>query len=95
MIVLDTNVLSEALRPVPEPSVLDWSENQSRAQPAKDRIGTYGIRFSAMRAAFVARPAVAELFDMAINSPANIKRVRLTFMAARVGNGRVKSLDRA
>jgi toxin FitB len=31
MIVLDTNVLSEALRPVPEPSVLDWLENQPRA----------------------------------------------------------------
>jgi len=31
MIILDTNVLSEALRPVPEPSVLDWLENQPRA----------------------------------------------------------------
>src|SRR5271167_2745663 len=31
MIVLDTNVLSEALRPVPEPSVLDWLKNQPRA----------------------------------------------------------------
>lgn len=31
MIVLDTNVLSEALRPVPEPSVLDWLSNQPRA----------------------------------------------------------------
>lgn len=31
MIVLDTNVLSEALRPVPEPSVLDWLESQPRA----------------------------------------------------------------
>jgi predicted nucleic acid-binding protein len=31
MIVLDTNVLSEALRPVPEPSVLDWLVNQPRA----------------------------------------------------------------
>jgi predicted nucleic acid-binding protein len=31
MIVLDTNVLSEALRPVPEPSVLDWLANQPRA----------------------------------------------------------------
>jgi predicted nucleic acid-binding protein len=31
MIVLDTNVLSEALRPVPEPSVLDWLADQSRA----------------------------------------------------------------
>jgi hypothetical protein len=31
MIVLDTNVLSEALRRVPEPSVLDWLANQPRA----------------------------------------------------------------
>lgn len=31
MIVLDTNVLSEALRPVPEPSVLDWLAKQPRA----------------------------------------------------------------
>jgi predicted nucleic acid-binding protein len=31
MIVLDTNVLSEALRPVPEPSVLDWLANRPRA----------------------------------------------------------------
>jgi len=31
MIVLDTNVLSETLRPVPEPSVLDWLANQPRA----------------------------------------------------------------
>ena len=31
MIVLDTNVISEALRPVPEPSVLEWLANQPRA----------------------------------------------------------------
>jgi len=31
MIVLDTNVLSEALRPVPEASVLAWLVNQPRA----------------------------------------------------------------
>jgi predicted nucleic acid-binding protein len=31
MIVLDTNVLSEALRPSPEPSVLDWLARQPRA----------------------------------------------------------------
>ena len=31
MIVLDTNVVSEVLRPVPEPSVLDWLANQPRA----------------------------------------------------------------
>jgi predicted nucleic acid-binding protein len=31
MIVLDTIVVSEALRPVPEPSVLDWLANQPRA----------------------------------------------------------------
>jgi predicted nucleic acid-binding protein len=31
MIVLDTNVISEVLRPVPEPSVLDWLANQPRA----------------------------------------------------------------
>lgn len=31
MIVLDTNVLSETLRPVPEPSVLAWLTNQPRA----------------------------------------------------------------
>jgi predicted nucleic acid-binding protein len=30
MIVLDTNVLSEALRPAPETSVLDWLANQPR-----------------------------------------------------------------
>jgi toxin FitB len=31
MIVLDTNVLSEVLRPAPQPSVLDWLANQPRA----------------------------------------------------------------
>jgi predicted nucleic acid-binding protein len=31
MIVLDTNVLSEALRPTPEPCVLEWLANQPRA----------------------------------------------------------------
>jgi predicted nucleic acid-binding protein len=31
MIVLDTNVLSEALRPVPEPTVLAWLVDQPRA----------------------------------------------------------------
>ena len=31
MIVLDTNVISEVLRPVPERSVLDWLANQPRA----------------------------------------------------------------
>jgi predicted nucleic acid-binding protein len=31
MIILDTNVISEVLRPVPEPSVLDWLANQPRA----------------------------------------------------------------
>jgi predicted nucleic acid-binding protein len=31
MIVLDTNVLSEALRQAPEPSVMDWLANQPRA----------------------------------------------------------------
>ena len=31
MIVLDTNVISEALRPVPEASVLEWLANQPRA----------------------------------------------------------------
>jgi toxin FitB len=31
MIVLDTNVISEVLRPVPEPSVLDWLTNRPRA----------------------------------------------------------------
>ena len=31
MILLDTNVISEVLRPVPEPSVLDWLGNQPRA----------------------------------------------------------------
>jgi toxin FitB len=31
MIVLDTNVLSETLRPIPEPSVLEWLANQPRA----------------------------------------------------------------
>ena len=31
MIVLDTNVLSEVLRPIPEPSVLAWLANQPQA----------------------------------------------------------------
>lgn len=30
MIVLDTNVVSETLRPVPEPRVLEWLRNQPR-----------------------------------------------------------------
>lgn len=31
MIILDTNVLSEILRPAPEPRVLDWLSTQPRA----------------------------------------------------------------
>jgi predicted nucleic acid-binding protein len=31
VIVLDTNVLSEVMRPVPEPSVMAWLANQPRA----------------------------------------------------------------
>ncbi len=30
MIILDTNVLSEVLRPVPKPRVLDWMRGQAR-----------------------------------------------------------------
>ena len=29
MIILDTNVVSEPLRPSPEPAVLDWLDRQS------------------------------------------------------------------
>jgi predicted nucleic acid-binding protein len=51
MIVLDTNVLSEALRPVPEPSVLDWLANQPRASLFVTTITRgeilYGIRLLA------------------------------------------------
>jgi predicted nucleic acid-binding protein len=31
MIVLDTNVISEALRPSPEPRVLEWMARQPRS----------------------------------------------------------------
>src|SRR6202051_3827227 len=48
MIVLDTNVLSEALRPVPEPSVLAWLANQPRASLCPTAVTRaeilYGIR---------------------------------------------------
>lgn len=48
MIVLDTNVLSEVLRPVPEPSVLVWLANQPRASLFTTTITRgeilYGIR---------------------------------------------------
>ena len=51
MIVLDTNVLSEALRPVPEPSVLDWLANQPRASLFTTTVTRgeilYGIRLLA------------------------------------------------
>lgn len=32
MFILDTNVLSELLKPVPEPLVLEWLESQPRSQ---------------------------------------------------------------
>ena len=32
MLILDTNVLSEVLRPIPEPAVLEWLEAQPRSQ---------------------------------------------------------------
>lgn len=32
MIVLDTNVISEVLRPVPEPAVLDWLRSMRRGE---------------------------------------------------------------
>jgi toxin FitB len=48
MIVLDTNVISEVLRPVPEPSVLDWLANQPRASLFTTNVTRgeilYGIR---------------------------------------------------
>ncbi len=51
MIVLDTNVLSEALRPVPEPCVLDWLSNQPRASLFTTTVTRgeilYGIRLLA------------------------------------------------
>jgi toxin FitB len=51
MIVLDTNVLSEALRPVPEPTVLDWLANQPRASLFTTTVTRgeilYGIRLLA------------------------------------------------
>jgi predicted nucleic acid-binding protein len=51
MIVLDTNVLSEVLRPVPESSVLDWLSIQPRASVFVTTITRgeilYGIRILA------------------------------------------------
>jgi toxin FitB len=51
MIVLDTNVLSEVIRPVPEPSVLDWLVNQPRASLFTTTVTRgeilYGIRLFA------------------------------------------------
>ena len=51
MIVLDTNVLSEALRPVPEPAVLDWLAKQPRASLFTTTVTQgevlYGIRLLA------------------------------------------------
>ncbi len=51
MIVLDTNVVSEALRPSPEPSVLEWLANQPRASLFTTTVTQseilYGIRLLA------------------------------------------------
>jgi hypothetical protein len=51
MIVLDTNVLSEALRPSPEPSVLVWLAKQPRASLFTTTVTQgeilYGIRLLA------------------------------------------------
>jgi predicted nucleic acid-binding protein len=51
MIVLDTNVVSEALRPVPEPSVLDWLASQPRSSLFTTTVTRgevlYGIRLLA------------------------------------------------
>jgi predicted nucleic acid-binding protein len=51
MIVLDTNVLSEALRPLPEPSVLHWLTRQPRASLFTTTVTQgevlYGIRLLA------------------------------------------------
>jgi predicted nucleic acid-binding protein len=51
MIVLDTNVLSETLRPVPESSVLDWLASQPRASLFTTTVTRgeifYGIRLLA------------------------------------------------
>jgi toxin FitB len=51
MIVLDTNVLSEALRPSPEPSVLAWLAKQPRASLFTTTVTQgevlYGIRLLA------------------------------------------------
>jgi predicted nucleic acid-binding protein len=48
MIVLDTNVLSEMLRPVPEPRVVEWLSEQPRASVFTTTITRgeilYGIR---------------------------------------------------
>jgi toxin FitB len=51
MIVLDTNVLSEALRPLPEPAVLEWLAKQPRASLFTTTVTQgevlYGIRLLA------------------------------------------------
>jgi predicted nucleic acid-binding protein len=51
MIVLDTNVLSEALRPLPEPNVLDWLAKQPRTSLFTTTVTQgevlYGIRLLA------------------------------------------------
>ena len=51
MIVLDTNVLSEAMRPLPEPTVLDWLAKQPRASLFTTTVTQgevlYGIRLLA------------------------------------------------
>ena len=48
MIILDTNVLSEILRPVPEPRVMEWLSEQPRASVFTTTITRgeilYGIR---------------------------------------------------
>lgn len=64
MIILDTNVISEAMRPEPSPTVMDWLDAWPTTDTATTTVSVAEIRFGLARLPFGRRRAEAErLFD--------------------------------
>ncbi len=49
MIIVDTNVLSELMRPVPHPAVLRWSRRIATTLPATTAVSEAELRFGVLR----------------------------------------------
>lgn len=98
MIVLDTNVVSEAMRPVPDPAVLEWMNAQQAGELYLTSMTTAELLYGVARlpsgrrreelAEKVAR-LVDELFEgrvLQFDSTASIAYARIASVRERAGN---------